>query len=197
MINTENEKKNTEIKLKPLIVKSILGLLVLTLFMVLFSLFFEESLIKYSKNFVDNYGVIALFLSFFATAISPFPLPDHAASAFALIGGMDFWLNVGISTLGSFFGAIIAYGMGKTLKKTKLYKLLVSKYEDQAIRLVNKYGMKSIAIAALTPIPDSPLSWIAGTLNLPFNKFLIVYFVCRLIKISYFLWFIKLGLLSV
>ena len=112
MINTENEKKNTEIKLKPLIVKSILGLLVLTLFMVLFSLFFEESLIKYSKNFVDNYGVIALFLSFFATAISPFPLPDHAASAFALIGGMDFWLNVGISTLGSFFGAIIAYGMG-------------------------------------------------------------------------------------
>ena len=168
MTNQANDK--TEIQIKSLIIKSILSVIFFTIVVIVLSSFFKESLVDFSRRFVNQYGILALFFSFFITAISPFPLPDHAASAFALIGGMNFWINVGVSTLGSVLGAVIAYFLGRILKKTNLFKIIMRKYEIQTSKLVHKYGIKSLVIVALTPLPDSPLSWMSGTLDISFKK---------------------------
>lgn len=189
--------KEEQINYRKLLIKTMAGLFGLTVVFILISLVFKEQFLLYSKSFVESYGFLAVFTGFFVTAICPIPLPDHAVSAFAMIGGMNFWFNVGISTMGSVIGGVIAYYLGRLLKNTKLYVILMSRYKVQAEHLIKNYGVKGLVIAALTPIPDSPVSWMCGTLDLPFKKFLWIYMLCRFIKISYFLWFIKIGLLTI
>lgn len=185
-----------EINYKKLLIKTLVSMVIFTIALIIISLLFKTSLLKFSKIFVDKYGVLAVFAGFFITAICPLPLPDHAVSAFAMIGGLDFWINVSISTLGSVIGGIIAYYLGKSLKKTMLYSKIMKRYKTQSEHIIKRYGVKGLAIAALTPIPDSPISWMCGALDLSFKKFFWIYLICRFIKITYFLWFIKLGLLT-
>lgn len=192
----KEKNKPINIKYDKLLVKTIYSMVIFTIAFIIISLIFKDSLNVISKIFVERYGMIAVFLGFLITAISPFPLPDHAVSAFAMLGGMNFWVNVGISTLGSIIGGVIAYYLGKLLQNTSLYTKIMKRYKQKSEHLINSYGVKGLAIAALTPIPDSPISWMSGVLNLPFKKFFWIYLICRFIKITYFLWLIKLGLLA-
>lgn len=197
MSKIEKESDNPEeINYRKLLIQTMLGLLSLTAVFIILGLVFKEQMEAFSKIFVDQYGAFAVYLGFFITAVCPIPLPDHALSVFAMIGGLNFWVNVGISTLGSIMGGVVAYYLGKLLKHTAIYAKLMKRYKTQSEHLINKYGAWGLAIATLTPIPDSPVSWVCGALDLSFKKFFWLYLVCRFIKITYFLWFIKLGLLA-
>lgn len=193
----ERLKEQDEFNYKKLLIRTLLGTVALVLLFVAVGMIFKAPLNNYSKLFVDNYGIYAVFSGFFVTAISPVPLPDHALSAFALIGGMNFIVNVGISTLGSLSGGIMAYYLGRLAKNTRLYKKLMKRYRAKSENLINKHGVKGLAIACLTPIPDSPVMWICGTLDLPIKNFVVTVLICRAIKIAYALWFIQLGLMTI
>jgi membrane protein YqaA with SNARE-associated domain len=104
----------------------------------------------FSKIFVEQYGAFAVYSGFFITAVCPIPLPDHALSVFAMIGGLNFWVNVGVSTLGSIMGGVVAYFLGKLLKHTAIYAKLMKRYKTQSEHLINKYGAWGLAIATLT-----------------------------------------------
>jgi len=186
-----------EFDYKKLLFQTLFATLAIVILFVILGLIFKKPLYNYSKIFVEQYGIFAVFGGFLMTAISPIPLPDHALSAFAWIGGMSFWINVVVSTIGSLVGGICAYCLGKLLKNMTLYVRLMKQYKVKSENLIKSHGVKGLAIACLTPIPDSPVMWMSGTLDLPFYSFFWTLLVCRFIKITYILWFIKLGLMSI
>lgn len=65
-----------------------------------------------------------------------------------------------------------------------------------AQRVLDRYGMKAVAVAALTPLPYSIFCWAAGAGRLSFKLFLLVS-TLRFVRVVGYLYLIQLGLFSV
>jgi len=179
---------------KRLLAKTLLTVAAFVAAFITFSVVFREPLAAFSHSFVDVFGGAAVPLGFFLVSAFLLPLPDDAFSAFALMGGMHFFSVVGLAVFGSVLGASVAYSLGSLLRHTAVYQRLINRHRAKAEYLINTYGSVGLALAALTPIPDSPVSWVCGGLGLPFRKFFPIYLVCRAVKITYALWLVQLGL---
>lgn len=185
-----------ELNLTKLIIYTLISVLVLTAVFVFIGIEYKEAIESKGKELVESHGVLALWGSFYITAVAFIPLPDHALSVFAWMGGMNFWVDIGISTLGSVTGGMTAYYLGKLLKQTALYARLMKRYKAKTEYLIRTYGGKGLAITCLTPLPYSPVCWMCGALDFSLSRFFWILFICRLIKVTYVLWFVKLGLLT-
>jgi len=181
---------------KNLLVKTILTLVGFVGTFILINILFKEYLFAISKEFVEIFGAFGISFGFFITSAFLIPWPDDAISSFGMIGGIDFLKVVGLAALGSILGSIVAYNLGALLKHTKFYNRLMKHYRQDTERLINLHGVKALALATLTPLPDSIFYWISGALGFPFGKFILTILVCRPIKITYVLLLIRAGLLS-
>jgi len=162
----------------------------------LIDFFFGEFILSAGRNLVAQWGWVALFFTFAFAAIVIIPFPDHAVSAFALIGGMGDGVNVVASTSGSVIGAVFAYFLGASLRHSRVVNNALQRHIEKWQPVIKQHGFKALAVSALTPAPFSPACWISGILQFSFFRFLLVVFVCRLLKIIIFLALLRLGLIS-
>ena len=84
------------------------------------------------------------------------------------------YLMVFILALSSYIGGIISWIIGTQLHRLERVKKWVDvKFEEQ-FKLFKKYGGLVIFVSALTPLPFSPVSVVAGIVEYPFKSYLIV-----------------------
>ncbi len=81
----------------------------------------------------------------------------------------------------SYFGGMIAYHVGKLIRRYPLVKEFLRKKMIRYSDRIDRWGGIVILLAALTPIPFSPVSMLAGSLNYPFNKY-VVFASARIIR---------------
>ena len=65
-----------------------------------------------------------------------------------------------------------------------------------AQRVLDRYGMTAVAVAAITPLPYSIFCWAAGAGRLDFRAFFLVSQL-RILRVAGYLYLIQLGLFSV
>ncbi len=82
-----------------------------------------------------------------------------------------------ICTFWSIVGGMTAWGLGTVLGRPVLETLMGylgrQAFVVEADALFKKWGFLAVGASALTPIPYMVFSWVAGTLSLPWWKFLL------------------------
>ena len=135
---------------------------------------------------VNNYGYIGICLIILLENIIPI-LPCvviiFLGGYFSTITNISVIGVIISSTIGSLFGAIILYYLGKILNKEKLKKIIKHKYlkflriKSSDIEKCDKWfdtmGNKSVFYGRFIPVIRSVISIPAGMSEMPFNKFLL------------------------
>lgn len=113
--------------------------------------------------------ITTLFLSEIVTGILP---PDlYILWARSLPAP---WLMVSLLAALSYIGGVVSYWVGVRLHELPKVKEWVDvKFAEQFIQ-IKRFGGLLIFLAAMTPLPFSPVSTVAGVVNFPFRMYLIV-----------------------
>lgn len=74
----------------------------------------------------------------------------------------------------SYTGGIVSWYIGTKLHKLKRVKLWVDEKFAEQVKVFKRYGGLVIFISALTPLPFSPVSVVAGMVGYPFRLYWIV-----------------------
>jgi membrane protein YqaA with SNARE-associated domain len=123
-------------------------------------------------NFIIKFGYFGLFLLGLSIAIYQPVAPDFFIIGFSGIGLNAYWAAT-IAFIGTVIGAILGYGVGRWLEKVILIKL-IRKWQNRFDRgkvLFRKYGVWAVLIAAVSPLPLSQISWLAGMSRMSLVKF--------------------------
>lgn len=82
----------------------------------------------------------------------------------------------------SYIGGVISFLLGKYIGNRRVFERLVSSVRHEYEPLIMRWGALVIILAALTPIPFSPISMLSGSLKFPFKKY-VIYSLTRLIRV--------------
>lgn len=74
----------------------------------------------------------------------------------------------------SYTGGIISWAIGTQIHRLKRVKLWVDYKLKEQVKLFRRYGGLVIFISALTPLPFSPVSLVAGMIEYPFRLYWLV-----------------------
>lgn len=174
--------------------RTLISLVVIIGIIVLINLVFHDYLSQICKSAYDKFGVSIVSVGYFSTSfLFPF-IPDDIFSATALLGEVKPLYVFAYAWLGSVLGSILAYYLGSKFKYDPLFLKLTSKASKEVNQQLDKHGYKAIGIAALTPLPDAPFSWMYGAYNLPFMKYLLTYAIGRGIKLAYMTYILNISL---
>lgn len=159
-----------------------------------FNFFFSDALDRLGGALIEQNEWLALFIVFLVAAVCIVPIPDHAVSVLAWIGGLGTVPNILYSTAGSATGATIAFFLGRYLAKAKIVEKLLARHEEKSKELLVRYGTTGLVIACTTPFPYSPVCWLAGIMGFDLRKFIVLVIVGRAFKVTYVLLFAQQGI---
>ena len=140
-------------------------LLVLTLISVALDLPFHQ----YATSAVRHEGLLGVFV--FVLIVDTFIVPASLDLVFPITMTWNPIPLLTVMSVASVLGGILGYWIGRTLFRVPFIRNTVSGYYDRGSAMVKRYGMWSVVIAGLFPIPFSTVSWIAGMLRLPFHMY--------------------------
>tara|TARA_B100001115_G_scaffold182344_1_gene178373 strand:+ start:2592 stop:3176 length:585 start_codon:yes stop_codon:yes gene_type:complete len=84
------------------------------------------------------------------------------------------WAALSLLALLSYAGGIISFALGRLLNRIPAIDRLVHKRYTKLSSEFRTFGALAIFLAALTPLPFSPVSIIAGSLDYPWARYLLV-----------------------
>lgn len=157
--------------------------------------FFRDPLQELSGAFVDLLGGPGIAIGYLIPDAFTVPIPNDAFGWFGIEGGMPFWEVVGWGTLGSITGGSVGYLIGKRLRTTRWVSRFMTGRGRALERLIRRYGVWVVAIAAMTPLPYSLSAWAAGAVHMRFATFFAVS-LTRVLRVAGALYLIQLGLLT-
>jgi len=177
-----------------------LGKTLIKLFLFLFSIvialyFIEKYIIDFDAIFKYLFEEVSrtfVFLTFYISESLLGLIPPDLFIAWSKQCPNPY-LGVAVLSILSYLGGITAYSIGKQIRKIpKINKYIHKKY-DHHIQLINKYGGFVIVFSALFPLPFSTITMLAGILNYPYKK-LVLLSLFRFIRIFGYAIFIFWGL---
>ena len=141
-------------------------------------------------EFIQNYGIIALFVTSFIAA-TIVPASSSAILLAALAAGAPPVPSLIACSIGNSLGCAANYWLGYLIGKPLIPKLEKSKSGRKAIEYTKKYGTWSLLIS-WTPFLGDPLTIAAGIFRISFLKFSIIVYSLRIVGyIIIALFFIK------
>jgi membrane protein YqaA with SNARE-associated domain len=85
---------------------------------------------------------------------------------------LDYVFNLSILAVISYGAGVLGYYIGITFTKTAFFKKLHERYLLQYDYSLQRYGMYLVLVGAITPVPFSAMCMLAGSVKLPFKRFL-------------------------
>jgi membrane protein YqaA with SNARE-associated domain len=116
-------------------------------------------------------GLATLFLVS-ETIVSPLP-PDAVLFVVAASEHAASWLRPVLAlALLSLLGGHLAWLLGSRFAGTAIVRLVLGQHHGRIVEVTRRYGIWAIVLAALTPLPWSVTSIVAGALHLPWRRYL-------------------------
>ena len=127
----------------------------------------------------SDWAVVLLALVAFSESIV-FPIPpDPLVIAIGVANpGSAIWVAA-LATVASVAGAFVGQWLGRRFGRPLLYRLVAKSKVERAEELFNRYGVWTIILAAITPIPYKVFAILAGVMALPVRPFLIASLIGR------------------
>jgi membrane protein YqaA with SNARE-associated domain len=96
-------------------------------------------------------------------------------------------INLTYLTLISYGAGVLGYYIGRFFSKTPIYGRIHDRYLKQYEQKLRTYGLYLVLVGAITPVPFSATCMLAGSVNTPLNKFLLVC-ISRIIRFAGYGW---------
>jgi membrane protein YqaA with SNARE-associated domain len=155
----------------------------------------HDPLVALAERFVEIFGPPGIALGFFLPDAFTLPIPNDAFSFFGLIGGIPFWTCVKWGCLGSLTGGSVGFFLGRKLSHTRVFQRMMARRGREVKLLVERYGVRALLCAAVTPLPYSIACWSAGACAMPYGTFVLVS-LARIPRVIFYLWLIEVGFLT-
>jgi membrane protein YqaA with SNARE-associated domain len=132
---------------------------------------FGNRLDEAGRFLIRHLGYPGVFIYVFL--VDTFIVPATADIIFVYTPHWNPWALVLTISVASILGGFCGFLIGRSLSHFKLVTKAVDYYRERGTKLISRYGAWGVAMAAFTPLPYSTVSWIAGMLGLPANKYLL------------------------
>ncbi len=150
------------------------ALVVFTVF--LGGIFLREPLEAFAHWVVMELGLLGVFIGVVLTDAFTLPIPPDTYLFVAVASKDPVVPILTVVCLGSVLAGNIAYRIGPLLARFGWVRDRMERFRPRGEQLFVRYGVWTVAIAALTPIPFSVTCWFAGMYEMPYGRFLLATF---------------------
>lgn len=162
--------KEDPLALQTLIRRLVVGFVVLMAAVAVVFTVAAEPLDALSTAFVSRFGLLGVFVGCMLIDATP-GLTHEPILVVARQGGLGFWLIFLAAGAGSTLSGLLGYGIGRLLGGSAFLQRLLIRYRLR--EFLHRYGIRAVAIAALTPFPFAIATWGAGASQIPVRSVLI------------------------
>ncbi|WP_338099300.1 YqaA family protein [Methanolapillus africanus] len=134
-------------------------------------------------SFLNDYGLISLFVtSFLAATILPLG-PEAMVAALVAAGETNFWGIVLSATIGGYLGSVTTYVLGYwgITKVTSRFSIIDPQKYKMASDFFEKYGAWSLLLSSV-PIIGDALVFVSGALKYKFGMFSFLVFLGKFVR---------------
>lgn len=153
---------------------------------------FRTPLTRIAVIVVETFGLPGLFIGVVASDALSFPVPPSAYFLISIAADSPPIATVAVTSAASLTGGTIAYLLGPLLARIPLISDRFEQFRPRGEELFDRWGLWTVGIAAISPIPFAFACWLAGIYRdrAPFWKFFAVMLlrIPRFIVYYAFLW---------
>ena len=139
-------------------------------------LFLREPLEAFANWVVAELGLVGVFAGVFITDAFTFPVPPDTYLFIAVASDAPVAPILAVCCLASVLAGLVAYKIGPYVSSLPFLRPRLERFRPRGEQLFVRYGVWTVALAALTPVPFSITCWLAGTYRMPFQKFFLATF---------------------
>lgn len=158
---------------RTILIQTAITLALTTSFGLALMIIFNEQIKIFGQWFVQNLGAWGFFAFAYITDALIVPGSIDLTFPFLAQEGLNaigILLMMGIASI---LGGCTGWAIGHFFDKIKFVHRMVEYYRAKGETLIKKYGFWAVVIAAITPVPYSTVSWIAGLMKVPFPTYLL------------------------
>jgi membrane protein YqaA with SNARE-associated domain len=141
--------------------------------------FFRAPLESVARWLIRALGYAGLFGGVFAADAFTLPIPPDFYLFVSIAGGSNVALTLIACSAASVLGGNLAYALGPYIGRMPLLQQRLADYRPRGEYLFEQWGGWAVGIAAMTPVPFSIVSWLAGIYRMRYPA----YFVASLFRI--------------
>lgn len=175
--------------LTTLIPRLLLGLVALLGTVAAAAWLLREPITNFSTWVTTTTGWPGLMVSMALTDVVPV-LTHGAVLLVAQAGGLGFWTSFFAASVGTVLGVIASWSIGRAFGRSERLQYLL--HRSRIAPFLGRYGIAAVALASVTPIPDSLCVMGTGAARAPL-WYPLVGASIRIPKILIYLWVIREG----
>lgn len=140
---------------------------------ILVYLLFNEPINQFGIWFGEVFGLLGVFV--FSYVMDFMIMPGSVDVLFPIAIGQAWepWGFLAVVSLGSILGGYSGFLLGRVLDRIPFIRTLTANYEARGRDILTRWGFWAVVAAALTPVPYSTVSWLAGMLNIRHRTYLL------------------------
>ncbi len=138
------------------------------------------------KSIIKDLDLVYVYLLFFVSESFLGLIPPDIFIIWSKTLPMPY-ASIALLSVLSYVGGINSYFLGRLIKKIPSVNRYVRKQQDKYYKQIRKWGGILIVVAALFPLPFAMICVVAGSVNYPFKRFLIIT-VTRIIRFFVYAW---------
>ena len=157
--------------LQNLISQTAVGLLAMMGGIVVAGLFLREPVTAIAISVVDILGSLGVFLGVLASDAFGMPVPPSAYIFAGVAAESPMTSLLFITIITSVAGASLGYVLGPYIGKIPFLHRRLERFRRRGESLFAKWGIWTVGIAAITPLPFAFFCWLAGIYRMPYGYF--------------------------
>ncbi|MFB6265281.1 MAG: YqaA family protein [Bradymonadaceae bacterium] len=121
---------------------------------------------------VAEMGMTGMFVGIFVADAFTVPIPPDTYLFLGIAADTDLVATLAVCSLASVAGGNVAYWIGPYIERIPLLESRLENFRPRGEALFSKWGGWAVSVAAMTPVPFSVVSWLAGIYRMPYSRFL-------------------------
>jgi len=134
-------------------------------------IYLEAELETLGRLFVEKFGIAGMFIGVYFNDTFIVPMTPDLFLGLLIVAGRHQALGLTVIAIASVLGGWSGYKIGEKLSTWRLVQKLVRNFQAQGENLFRRFGIWTVVIAGLTPIPFSTVCWLAGMFHMNWLKF--------------------------
>jgi membrane protein YqaA with SNARE-associated domain len=152
----------------------------------------REPLTEVADWLIATMGVGGMFIGVFVADAFTVPIPPDFYLIISIASGFDPGLTIATCAVGSVVAGNVAYLIGPQIERIPILESRLQDFRPRGERLFGEWGGWAVAVAAMTPVPFSIVSWLAGIYGMSWRLFWLASLV-RIPRIAGYYLLYKIG----
>jgi membrane protein YqaA with SNARE-associated domain len=179
-------------ELKRGLIQLLIGTILLVVLVVTLGHLYRVPLETFGHHVIDWLGYTGIGIGVLIADMFTFIIPPDFYLFVAVTADLTPWIVIAVASVGSILGGLGAYQIGRWLHHTRFVRRMMQPIRDRGAAFVDRAGLVTVIVAALTPIPFSVTCMAAGSVHMNFR--LVFYATLfRIPRIAGYFMLIRLG----